>query len=151
MNNSEYLSVKEIAEIVECSPQSIYQRLNTTLKDYVKVVKGKKCLKISVLRDIYNIDYQESKQGSKQDIKEFKQDIKDNNELLQSVIETLQEELKEKNKQIETLQKLLDQEQQLHLVEKQNMIEEQKQENSNQELKQENNNVWNKIKQFFIS
>ena len=152
--NKKYLSIKEVSEIVGCSPQSIYQRLNTTLKDYVKVVKGKKNLNISVLKDIYNIDYQENKQEFQQESKGFQQESKDT-ELLKSIVKTLQEELKEKNKQIEILQRLLDQEQQLHLVEKKNMIEKQQQESHDQEDSEheeyKKNNVWNKIKQFFVS
>ena len=67
--NRDYITVKELAEIQGVSVQSIYQRFNTTLKPYIKVIKGKKCLDIKVLEEVYHLDIKDFKQGFKQDIK----------------------------------------------------------------------------------
>ena len=47
----EYLSIKEYADIRGVSTTSVYKRLNTTLKEYLVMVEGKKMLKSSVLED----------------------------------------------------------------------------------------------------
>lgn len=108
--NREYITVKELAEMQGVSVQSIYQRLNTTLKPFIKVVKGKKCLDISVLKEFYGEDLK----GFKQDFKDFKQgfsrDLKGDNDtvkLLQDTLDTLRQQLEQKDKQIAELTKSL--------------------------------------------
>lgn len=57
MENKELLTIKEFAKIAGITVQSVYQRLDTSLKDYLEIVKGQKYLKVQALKDIYNIDY----------------------------------------------------------------------------------------------
>lgn len=45
----EYLSIKEVAQLQGVSYQAVYKRLNTTLKNYVEVVEGRKMLRVEVL------------------------------------------------------------------------------------------------------
>ena len=130
----EYLTIKEVSRAAGVSVQSIYQRLETSLKDYVKIVKGKKYLDISVLKDIYGIEVEKALKDIKQD---FKQDIKDNSKgdtsddtvkLLQDTLDTLRQQLEQKDKQIKELHNLLDQEQQLNAINSKKILElEQKQ------------------------
>lgn len=131
----EYLTIKEVSRAAGVSVQSIYQRLETSLKNYVKVVKGKKYLDISVLKDIYDVEVEKALKDIKQ---EFKQDIKDDSKgdksddtvkLLQDTLDTLRQQLEQKDKQIKELHNLLDQEQQLNAINSKKILElEQKQE-----------------------
>lgn len=131
----EYLTIKEVSKAAGVSVQSIYQRLETSLKDYVKIVKGKKYLDISVLRDIYGVEVEKAlkdiKQGFKQDIKDDSKGDKsdDTVKLLQDTLDTLRQQLEQKDKQIKELHNLLDQEQQLNAINSKKILElEQKQE-----------------------
>jgi len=53
--NDNLLTVKEVAELVNVSPQSIYQKLNNQLKKYVVKDGNIKRLKSIVLSEYYNI------------------------------------------------------------------------------------------------
>lgn len=104
--NREYITVKELAELQGVSVQSIYQRLNTTLKPYIKIIKGRKCLDISVLSEVYGADVKGFKQGFKQDLnKDLKEDSTVN--LLKETLETLRQQLEQKDRQIAELTKSL--------------------------------------------
>lgn len=133
-----YLTVKEFSRKAGVSVQSLYQRLETTLKPYLKIVKGKKYIETRALKEIYNIDleqdtkqeYQDIKQENKQEYQEIKQDIKediktytDTLKLLQDTLDTLKEQLKQKDEQIKELNKALDQEQKLHAMTQQKVLE----------------------------
>lgn len=101
----EYITVKELAELQGVSVQSIYQRFNTTLKPYIKVIKGKKCIDIKALEEVYHLDIKDFKQDIKQDFKEIKQGFKDDTstdtiKLLQDTLDTLKQQLEQKDKQI---------------------------------------------------
>lgn len=108
----EYITVKELAELQGVSVQSIYQRFNTTLKPYIKVIKGKKCIDIKALEEVYHLDIKDFKQDIKQDFKEIKQGFKeikqgfkddtstDTIKLLQDTLDTLKQQLEQKDKQI---------------------------------------------------
>lgn len=101
----EYITVKELAELQGVSVQSIYQRFNTTLKPYIKVIKGKKCIDIKALEEVYHLDIKGFKQDIKQDFKEIKQGFKDDTstdtiKLLQDTLDTLKQQLEQKDKQI---------------------------------------------------
>lgn len=106
----EYISIKEFAELAGVSQQAIYKQLNNKLKSYLKVVDGKKTLDKSALELFKK---QENSSGVEQQL-----------------INMLQTELNQKNEQIAQLQKLLDQEQQLHAMARQELklLEEKKQE-----------------------
>lgn len=57
-----YIAIKDFAVIAGVSEQSIYKRLrkaDNPLKPYFKEVEGKKCLRRSALKDIYNIDLED--------------------------------------------------------------------------------------------
>ena len=129
-------AVDEAAKAAGVSVQSIYQRLETSLKDYVKVVKGKKYLDKKVLSDVYNINVEEYVKDIKQDNKQgFKGDNSDETvKLLQDTLNTLRQQLEQKDKQIDELHNLLNQEQQLNAINSKKILElEQKQEQENPE------------------
>ena len=50
--DKEYISIAEFAEQAGVSKQAVYQRLNKSLKAYVKVVDGKKSIDIRALEDL---------------------------------------------------------------------------------------------------
>lgn len=109
----EVLSIKEVSRIANVSCQSIYQQLDKKLKPYLIIVDNKKKLKKSVLEEIYGIkENQQTEQRIEQETDKIL--IKQN----QQLIDMLQKELEEKNKQIADLQRLLNQQQQLSLVDK---------------------------------
>ena len=113
----EYLSIKEFSERAKVSQQSIYKRIGNksdSLFPFLKIINGKKYLSVSALTSIYNID------------KESPQETESNNK----IIEMLENEIENKNKQIETLlnqltdaHNLINQQQQLHLLDKQKILE----------------------------
>ena len=98
----EYISIKEFAELAGVSQQAIYKQLNNKLKPYLKVVEGKKTLEKSAL--------------------ELFKKQENSSTVEQQLINMLQTELNQKNEQIATLQKLLDQEQQLHAMARQELL-----------------------------
>lgn len=67
MKNDEYITVKEFAELAGVSVQSVYQRLNTTLKDYSRLENGLKTISIKALEELYSIKVE---QVFNQDFKE---------------------------------------------------------------------------------
>lgn len=130
MENKEYLTIKEFSRIAEVTPQSVYQRLDTTLKPYLNIVKGKKYLNIKALKELYNIDIkqdsQQFNQETKQDSKENKQGItvdEVTQQILQDYVNTLKLQLEEKDKQIQELLNKMDQEQKLHAMAQQKILE----------------------------
>ena len=131
----EYLGVKEFAERVQKSEQSVYKRLrnkNDKIQQYVKLKDGKKVIAAAAIEHLYNndcIEYEE--------IKEEKP-IQDNEiiNILREQIEQQRKEIEFKNKQLEDLteqlkasseretnfQMLLNQQQQLTAAEKQKVL-----------------------------
>ena len=87
-------------------------------------------LRVAFNKDIENSD---SKEREKIDKEREKSET-----ITQSVILMLQKELDEKNKQIESLQSIIDQEQKLRIIAEQRLvaIEEKQKENDNQDVKQ---------------
>lgn len=67
MKNDEYIPVKEFADRAGVSVQSVYQRLNTTLKDYSRLENGLKTINIKALEELYSIKVE---QVFNQDFKE---------------------------------------------------------------------------------
>lgn len=90
----EYISITEFAKRAGVSRQAIQQRLDTSLRDFVKVEQGKKSLNINGLR---LFDGASLAQG-------FVKACQGSNGIDQAVIEILRGELSAKNKQIEKLQ-----------------------------------------------
>lgn len=119
----EYVTVAEFADRAGISRQAVYKKLNNQLSKYVKMVDSKKMLNIQALEDIYGIDVDKKVELVEQPIQPIVNLLKENMELLK-------EQLVEKDKQIDYLnqrlaenQKLLDQEQQLHLRSQQRVLE----------------------------
>ena len=132
----EYLGVKEFAERVQKSEQSVYKRLrnkNDKIQQYVKLKDGKKIIAAAAIDNLYNndcIEYEE--------IKEEEKPLQDNEiiNILKEQIEQQRKEIEFKNKQLEDLteqlkasseretnyQTLLNQQQQLTAAEKQKVL-----------------------------
>lgn len=101
--DKEYLSIKEFAEAAGVSQQAIYKQLNNKLKPYLIVVEKRKMLEKSALSLFSKAE--------------------NSKEVEQQLINMLQTELNRKNEQIAELQKLLDQAQKLHAMDKQRILE----------------------------
>ena len=128
------LTIKDFAAAVGKSSQSIYKRLNREndeLKPFLIVEDNIKYISTTALKVVYNIDtepQQEQPQQKEKEAAEGSNSIVI--ELLKAQIEAQQKELDEKNKQIQELmqqvsaaQQLVNQEQRLHLVDKQKIAE----------------------------
>lgn len=125
-----YLTIKELSEIVGKSPQSFYKRINKkddVFNSYVKKINGKILIDKKILEEIY--------QTEKDNSTEFKKvGNQDNNqvELINSLkrqVEFQEKEINQKNDQINNLldrvaelTKALDQQQQLAVLDKQNIL-----------------------------
>ena len=99
MEQKEWYTIKEFAEVAGVSPQSVYKRLNGVLEPYLSIRNGKKYLNIKALslyEEENNIDTKLNKNN---------QQSTENNQLIQ----LLKNELEAKNKQIDELHKLLEQ------------------------------------------
>lgn len=144
---TDYITIKEFAEIAGVSQQSIYKRLNkkdNPLQPYFKEVDGKKFLRRSAL-DLYEAAAAEVSQPEKdpeeKPAAKVVKEKKDNTERLLDLLEQqlnekdkqLQEkdrQLQEKDKQLNSLlqrleeaNKIIDQQQQLTAIDKKSMIE----------------------------
>lgn len=91
--NNEYLTIKQYATIKGCSTQYVYKLLQTKLVDYVEIVNGKKCLKISVL----DADFSKPSTNSDNEVANLVANQVDNqvrNQVDNSSSSTIEEELK---------------------------------------------------------
>lgn len=107
--NKEFLTINEVAELTNVSPQYLYSQFNKKFKVYSKIINRHKYYHNSVLKEF-------DKEGQR--VKEEKENSTDLNnivELLEKQVELLIKQLDEKDSQIQTLQQLLNQQQQLHL------------------------------------
>lgn len=104
-------SIKEVADIMGCSVQAVYNRLEKDFKPYLKIENGKKRLDEKILKYINKENYSS----------EFSNELKQVLNILEKQNEQLQKELEVKNSQISEMQRLLDQQQQLQL-QQQNQI-----------------------------
>lgn len=130
MVESEYLTVKEFAERAGVSVQSVYQRLNKSLKPYFKVIKGVKYIEIKALMEVYGLKVEQGFKG------DFKGSEESKNNTSEQVIDLLREELKKKDEQIAKLMQLVDQEQKLRAVEQKKYLE------VKEELEERQNRKW---------
>lgn len=113
------LSVSEFAKLTGISRQSVYKKIkdpDNQLSTCVNQVDNQIFIDIEAFQRISDnqIDNQIDNQVDRE------------NELIEILKKELEEknkQLSEKDKQIETLQRLLDQEQQLHLIDKNNRLE----------------------------
>lgn len=118
-NNKEYITITELSQIVGVSKQSIYQRLNKSLKPYLKVVQGVKYIDKSALKEIYGIIdsakvEQEIEQGDSTS-SNAGNNINNNTPDKDILIKELQKQIDFLQSQNKELIKLLDQQQQLAL------------------------------------
>ena len=105
--DKEYLSVKEFAAAAGLTPQAVYKKLNNQLKPYFKMVDGKKTIEKSAL-ELFDRSSETTTSSATVE---------------QQLINMLQTELNKKNEQIAELQKALDQEQRLHAMSQQRLLE----------------------------
>lgn len=101
MEQNEYLTIKDFAEIAGVSKQAVYQRLTGTLKPYVSIRNGVKYVNIKAL-ELYKED------DTVKNLKKNNQ-VQSDNSQVDSMIELLKNELEAKNRQIDKLHKLLEQ------------------------------------------
>lgn len=140
----EYLTIRQFAEAVGKSQQAIHQQLETRLKKYVKVIDNRKYIDNTAIREVFGVDDLKEKssdsineltsiqvalQVKDEIIKTLKQQI----DGLMSDKEKLNEQLAVKDRQIETLNQLLSQQQALHLKQ----LEDKQQTEHEQEQKEE--------------
>ena len=109
MNEKEYLTIKEYAEIKGCSTQYVYRLLKTKLQPFVEVVDGRKVLRSAVLRDLVanNETNQETNQFNQKIIQNDSPSSSLNEEELirinrrnEELIDSLRADIREKDKQI---------------------------------------------------
>lgn len=130
--DKEYISIAEFAERAGVSKQAVYQRLNKSLKAYLKDVDGKKSIDIKALEDLYGKGgcsrLEQVFQGKIQGVEQGNEEEKEG-QLINKLIDILQEDLKskdeqlaEKDRQIKELHNLLDQQQQLAAMDRKKII-----------------------------
>ena len=124
---SEYLSTKQIADKLNLPKQKVYRciKLNHIKEAHTETVKGNTVL----MYDKQAIEQIESilKGGASTSSEAHQKAVHDTvnealNEAVLKQLEILNEQLKAKDKQIENLQKLLDQEQQLNAMNQQKIL-----------------------------
>jgi len=129
----DYITIKEYAEIRGCSVAAVYQRMNTTLKQYAAKVDNKKVLKIEALTEEELFNFKNSspykeiqaplKEAETKDFEgkfsrgiefEVKEEVKevDKKKALEndnvSIVEFLKEQLREKDRYINQLQSTIE-------------------------------------------
>lgn len=120
---SEYLSTKQIADKLNLPKQKVYRciKLNHIKEAHTETVKGNTVL----MYDKQAIEQIESilQCGASTSSEVHQKAVHDTvNETVLKQLEILNEQLKTKDKQIENLQKLLDQEQQLNAMNQQKIL-----------------------------
>ena len=114
---AEYLSIKDFAKRAGVSQQAIYKQVERKLNNYVKMVENQKMIDIRALQEVYGVEVEQPIQPK---IEPVEQPIQPNFDSIlsqnQQMIDMLKEQLEAKDKQIENLQKLLDQEQHLNAM-----------------------------------
>ena len=120
---SEYLSTKQIADKLNLPKQKVYRciKLNHIKEAHTETVKGNTVL----MYDKQAIEQIESilQGGATTSNEAHQKAVNDTvNEAVLKQLEILNEQLKAKDKQIENLQKLLDQEQQLNAMNQQKIL-----------------------------
>lgn len=108
-NKRDYLTIAEYAAIQGVSKQAVYQRLDGSLKPFLKVIKGQKVLDFAALPEEKKKELeQDSSQCSIQRLINVEQEKKiptsPENDNLTQILPIIEQQLKEKDKQIERLQ-----------------------------------------------
>jgi len=118
--SAEYISITEFARRDGCSRQAVYARLKTSLKEYVKVIDGQKCIDISALTTHLKgktdkaIDTKNTVNGNDLDLNETLEDLhkieESSREYSGEALQALTEIIKDQTKQINHLQTQLQEE-----------------------------------------
>lgn len=108
MNEDQYLSVKEFAQVAGVSVQAVYKRLSKDLKPFVKEIEGRKVIDKRALKEVYGKDQEDQEEKVDNDLIN----------VLLNQINLLTNELNQKNSEINELHRLLENEQKLRLVDK---------------------------------
>lgn len=111
-HTEELLTVKEVSKLAGVSVQSVYKRLNNSLKPYVKLVEQQKMIHIKALEEIYNMEVDKplnqpmnNQLNLNSEVEFLREQIKH----LQNELEKEREHNREKDKQLlETFTKLAD-------------------------------------------
>ena len=114
LNN--FISVKEFAQRAGVSTQSIYKQLDKRLATYSTKVGNRTMIDISALSELYGVEVVQPNST------ELATVSTEESTYLQKYIQKLEEQLEKKDKQIEDLTQMLDQEQRLHAADKQELL-----------------------------
>lgn len=144
-SRTDLLTVSEFAKKANISRQAVYKKIDNSLQKYVVKVDNKIMLKIQGLEEFSVNEFDNQVDKKCQPIDNQVDNQVDNSD--KEIIAILKKELEEKNNQIKSkdlqismLQKLLDQEQQLRLVETNRILE-----ISQKDQEEEKRNFWSKI------
>lgn len=100
--NNQYLTIKEVAEIVGISTQAIYKQLPTRLQTYSKKVGNKTLLKNSVISEVYQKEIPTKFATNSTKVENIEHSsLQQLPTEINHIIEFLQEELKSKNQIIQ--------------------------------------------------
>ena len=111
MENQHLLTISQFAEFQGITPQAVYKQLNNKLKDCLIEVEGQKYIDIDKFEEIH---HNQIKQPFNNKFNEVGN---------QSLIPLLEKQIEEKDRQIETLQNLLNQSQQLQAIDRKLLLE----------------------------
>ena len=118
MSQEQLYTIKEFAELVGVSRQSIYKALNQTdnqLVNYLTTIDNQKKIRESALYEVYGL--QRSQPDRQPESTKFTDDIieilKSQIELCNTQLESYKRQLEQKDEQIASLQKLLEHQQKL--------------------------------------
>lgn len=88
----EYISIQEFANLAGITRQTVYNKLDTDLTEFVKVVNNRKRISRAALKQ-FGIDEVDNN---------VKDDFTDFTDVVKGVIKTLQQELSDKTEQLES-------------------------------------------------
>ena len=161
MKVKEELEIQELAEIINKTPQSIYDRLgkkDNIIQQYVVPGSQPKKMYKSVIQEVYGIAIESLESGGIEGnsstfestctspSSSIENDyLKNKISFLEQTIETQKEELQNKNNTINELTRLLDQQQQLSLSDKKRILELEagREEKQEQEKEKERKGIYN--------
>lgn len=108
-NKRNYLTIAEYAAIQGVSTTAVYKRLSTSLKPFLLMVDGQKCLDIRVLEQEQKSKESNGSERSKPKSSKLVHNVSNSekspeNDSLIQILPILEQQLKEKDKQIERLQ-----------------------------------------------
>ena len=128
MEDKQYLSVSEYAEIKGISKQAVYKQLNNKLKNFVVEVENQKYIDRAALTEEQKQKVEQLFNPKVEQIEQpfnpkFQPLLEKQIEEKDKQIERLFQQIEEKDKQIETLQNLLNQSQQLQAIDRKLLLE----------------------------